>query len=146
MGLTASIVAVAIVFGILMAITAFGIARVETAHPPAGRFVEVEGVRLHMAELGIARGRPGAEPAIVLVHGASGNLEDMRLAVGEMLAKSHRVILIDRPRAPTYNHRSKALPLSISDAWVTSADQRLDENYLVALSCPAPSEHMTEAG
>ncbi len=43
------------------------------------------------------RGTPGAEPAIVLVHGASGNMEDMRLALGEKLAASHRVILIDRP-------------------------------------------------
>jgi pimeloyl-ACP methyl ester carboxylesterase len=33
----------------------------------------------------------------VLIHGASGNLEDMRLALGEKLASSHRVILIDRP-------------------------------------------------
>jgi pimeloyl-ACP methyl ester carboxylesterase len=32
-----------------------------------------------------------------LIHGASGNLEDMRLALGEKLALSHRVILIDRP-------------------------------------------------
>ena len=38
-----------------------------------------------------------AEPAVVLIHGASGNMEDMRLALGEKLAASHRVILIDRP-------------------------------------------------
>ena len=54
-------------------------------------------MRLHVVELGLARGAPGAEPALVLVHGASGNLEDMRLALGEKLAASHRVILIDRP-------------------------------------------------
>jgi pimeloyl-ACP methyl ester carboxylesterase len=34
---------------------------------------------------------------VVLIHGASGNMEDMRLALGEKLAASHRVILIDRP-------------------------------------------------
>src|SRR5204862_7791792 len=28
---------------------------------------------------------------------ASGNMEDMRIALGEKLARSHRVILIDRP-------------------------------------------------
>lgn len=94
---TAPLVALAILFGILVIMSAFGIARVEAAHPPAGQFVDVEGARLHVAEIGLARGNQGAEPAIVLVHGASGNMEDMRLALGETLAKSHRVILIDRP-------------------------------------------------
>jgi pimeloyl-ACP methyl ester carboxylesterase len=79
------------------AATSLGVARLEAAHPPTGQFVEVQGVRLHVAVLGLPRDAPGAEPAIVLVHGASGNLEDMRLALGEKLAASHRVILIDRP-------------------------------------------------
>jgi pimeloyl-ACP methyl ester carboxylesterase len=59
--------------------------------------MEIEGARLHVAELGLPRGSPGAEPAVVLIHGASGNMEDMRIALGEKLARSHRVILIDRP-------------------------------------------------
>jgi pimeloyl-ACP methyl ester carboxylesterase len=91
------LVAIAIVLGVLVAMTAFGVKRLEAAHPPAGRFIEVEGARLHVAELGLKRGEPGAEPAVVLIHGASGNMEDMRLALGEKLAASHRVILIDRP-------------------------------------------------
>ncbi len=94
---TDPIIALALVLGVLVATTAFGVARIEAAHPPAGRFMEIEGVRLHVAELGLARGSPGAEPAVVLIHGASGNMEDMRLALGEKLAQSHRVILIDRP-------------------------------------------------
>jgi pimeloyl-ACP methyl ester carboxylesterase len=36
-------------------------------------------------------------PAVVLIHGASGNLEDMRLALGERLSRRYRVILVDRP-------------------------------------------------
>jgi pimeloyl-ACP methyl ester carboxylesterase len=92
-----SLVAVAVVFGVLVAMTAFGVKRLEATHPPTGQFIEVEGARLHVAELGLARGAPGAEPAVVLIHGASGNMEDMRLALGEKLAASHRVILIDRP-------------------------------------------------
>jgi pimeloyl-ACP methyl ester carboxylesterase len=90
-------VAFILVFGVLAVATSVGIARLEAAHPPTGRFVEVQGLRLHVAELGLARDAPGAEPAVVLIHGASGNLEDMRLALGEKLAASHRVILIDRP-------------------------------------------------
>src|SRR5438105_10732573 len=92
----APIIALAIVLGLLVAMTRFGVARIEAAHPPAGQFMEVEGVRLHVAELGLPRGSPGAEPAVVLIHGASGNMEDMRLALGERLAATHRVILIDR--------------------------------------------------
>ena len=83
--------------GVLVAMTSVGVARIEAAHPPAGQFIVVEGVRLHVAELGLERDRPGAEPAVVLIHGASGNMEDMRLALGQKLAASHRVILIDRP-------------------------------------------------
>ena len=69
----------------------------EAAHPPSGQFIEVQGVRLHLAALGPQCASQRAEPAIVLIHGASGNLEDMRLAFGEKLSASHRVILIDRP-------------------------------------------------
>jgi pimeloyl-ACP methyl ester carboxylesterase len=76
----------------LAAITALGVAAIERAHPPAGRFVEVEGGRLHVLELGA----PDAPP-VVLLHGLSGNLGDMRLALGDRLAARFRVILIDRP-------------------------------------------------
>src|SRR5256885_10157815 len=86
-----------LVLGVLATATSLGVARLEAAHPPLGQFVEVQGVRLHVAELGLPRDSPGAEPAVVLIHGASGNLEDMRLALGEKLALSHRVILVDRP-------------------------------------------------
>jgi pimeloyl-ACP methyl ester carboxylesterase len=91
------LVALLLIFALLAATTSFGVARLEAAHPPSGQFIEVQGVRLHVAVLGLPPDDPGAQPAIVLIHGASGNLEDMRLALGEKLAKSHRVILIDRP-------------------------------------------------
>jgi pimeloyl-ACP methyl ester carboxylesterase len=90
-------VALTVVFGLLAAMTILGVARLEAAHPPSGEFVDVQGVRLHVVVLGVPRNSAEAEPAVVLVHGASGNLEDMRLALGERLASAHRVILIDRP-------------------------------------------------
>src|SRR5215203_835863 len=91
------LVGLLLTFVLLAVATSFGVARLEAAHPPTGQFIEVQGVRLHVAVLGLAPDDPRAEPAIVLIHGASGNLEDMRLALGEKLAASHRVILIDRP-------------------------------------------------
>lgn len=80
------------VFVALAVATALGTAAIERAHPPQGRFVPVENGRLHVVELG----RPDA-PAVVLLHGASGNLLDMKLALGDRLAANYRVILIDRP-------------------------------------------------
>ncbi len=83
---------VAAVLGGLAAYTAIAVHGIERAHPPAGRFVEVAGGRLHLLELG-----PADAPAVVLLHGASGNLGDMRVALGDRLAARYRVIMIDRP-------------------------------------------------
>ncbi|HLQ92949.1 MAG TPA: alpha/beta hydrolase [Xanthobacteraceae bacterium] len=85
-----------IVAGLAVA-TSIGVSRLEAAHPPAGQFVEVDDVRLHVVILEPTLEISETEPAIVLIHGASGNLEDMRIALGEKLAATHRVILIDRP-------------------------------------------------
>jgi pimeloyl-ACP methyl ester carboxylesterase len=65
---------------------------IDRDNPPAGQFVNVDGGRVHVVELGDA-----TAPSIVLLHGASGNLGDMRLALGERLAKQYHVILVDRP-------------------------------------------------
>jgi pimeloyl-ACP methyl ester carboxylesterase len=78
--------------GALAIFTALYTKSIEQAYPPSGRFVDVDGGRLHVVELG----RPDA-PAVVLLHGASANLGDMRLALGDSLAANYRVILLDRP-------------------------------------------------
>jgi pimeloyl-ACP methyl ester carboxylesterase len=85
----------AVVVAILAAgagVTVIGTWLIERAHPPRGRFIDVGGLRQHVAEIGEATGMP----PVVLIHGAGCNLEDMRLALGERLAARHRVILIDR--------------------------------------------------
>jgi pimeloyl-ACP methyl ester carboxylesterase len=78
---------------LLVVVTAVGASAIASRHPPAGRFVETDGGRLHVLELGPA----SDAPPVVLLHGASANLQDMRLTLGEQLAARHRVILIDRP-------------------------------------------------
>ncbi len=67
----------------------------ERRHRPHGRFVDVAGGRLHVVEVGAARGPH--DPAVVLIHGASGNLKDMEIALAGRLAERWRVVLIDRP-------------------------------------------------
>ena len=91
------------------AITVIEAMRIEAAHPASGRFVEVKGGRLHVMEVG-ASAQQERLP-IVLVHGASGNLEDLHLALGGRLAVSRRVILVDRP-----GHGWSDRPGGIADA------------------------------
>jgi pimeloyl-ACP methyl ester carboxylesterase len=87
---------VAALLGAGAAATFIGVRLIEWAHPPRGRFVEVNGLRQHVVELGEHTADPDT-PAIVLLHGAGCNLEDMRLALGNHFAARYRVILLDRP-------------------------------------------------
>jgi pimeloyl-ACP methyl ester carboxylesterase len=89
------LLAIVAVLGAARAITVLAAARIEAAHPASGRLVEVEGGKLHVLELGAST--PSDQLPIVLVHGASGNLQDLRLALGHQLAAKRRVILVDRP-------------------------------------------------
>jgi len=79
---------------LLALLTQAGVLYVQRAFPQAGNPVEVRGARLNVVDLG-RREAPG--PPIVMIHGASSNLEVMRQPLGDRLANSHRVILIDRP-------------------------------------------------
>ena len=79
---------------VLALVTQAGVFLAQRAHPAQGRMVEVAGGTLHILDIGP---RDVAGPPIVMLHGASSNLEVMRQPVGERLARKHRVILIDRP-------------------------------------------------
>jgi pimeloyl-ACP methyl ester carboxylesterase len=78
--------------GVLAIASAIGTRLIEKDHPPSGRFVQVDGGRLHVIELG-----PTDAPPVVLLHGASGNLGDLRFALGDRLSEHYRIILVDRP-------------------------------------------------
>lgn len=63
----------------------------ERDNPPSGRFIEVDGVRVHYVERG--EGSP-----VVLLHGNTVLLQDFEgSGLIDRLAKSHRVIAFDRP-------------------------------------------------
>jgi pimeloyl-ACP methyl ester carboxylesterase len=82
------------VLAVLALVTQAGVVLVQRAYPAQGRLVEVGGGVLHVVDTGP---RDAAGPPIVMLHGASSNLEAMRQPLGERLAGRHRVILIDRP-------------------------------------------------
>jgi pimeloyl-ACP methyl ester carboxylesterase len=88
-----SVVVVA-ALAILALITQAGVLALQRAYPAQGKMIEVAGATLNIVDIGP---RDAAGPPIVMIHGASSNLEVMRRPLGDMLAKNHRVILIDRP-------------------------------------------------
>src|ERR1044072_716360 len=68
---------------------------IERSYPPTGQFVDVPGGRLHYREAGPANG--AAQGTIVLLPGASSNLEEAMLGLGNRLAQRYRVVAFDRP-------------------------------------------------
>lgn len=78
----------------LALVTQAGVLAVQYRFPAKGRAVEVTGATLNVLDIGP---RDASGSPIVLLHGASSNLEAMRWPLGERLAVRHRVILIDRP-------------------------------------------------
>jgi len=89
---------ISIVFvGTLLALALFtqaGVWILRRSYPQHGLLIEVPGARLNVVDLGQ---RHASAPPIVLVHGASSNLEVMRQPLGDLLARKYRVVLIDRP-------------------------------------------------
>jgi pimeloyl-ACP methyl ester carboxylesterase len=76
--------------GGLAVFTARVVRRVEAVLPPAGRFVELPGARLHVVER-------GQGPAILLIHGLAGQLGHFTYALVDDLARDFRVVAVDRP-------------------------------------------------
>jgi len=82
--------AIGLVIGLLALLSLMSVLLIHVAHPPAGRFVDAGGIKLHVLDAGT--GVP-----VVLIHGASGTLNDWRASVFDDLAHSFRAIAIDRP-------------------------------------------------
>ena len=112
----------------LAAMTAYNIYRARKAereHPPTGRFVTVDGVRLHYIE-------KGEGPPVVLLHGNVVTAEDFRTSgVLDLLARRHRVIAFDRPGFG-YSDRPHG------SAWSARAQADLLRGALVVLGINRP--------
>lgn len=65
--------------------------RAEEQHPPTGRFISVDGARLHYFE-------QGSGPAVLLIHGSGVTAEDyIASGVFDQLSQRFRVVAFDRP-------------------------------------------------
>ncbi|MBE0619772.1 MAG: alpha/beta fold hydrolase [Burkholderiales bacterium] len=81
---------VAAIGGGLVLFTVRTVRKVEAALPPAGRFVDVPGARLHVVER-------GQGPSVLLVHGLAGQLCHFTYGIVDQLAAEYRVVAVDRP-------------------------------------------------
>jgi pimeloyl-ACP methyl ester carboxylesterase len=83
----AAIVALAAGLAIFAAWTA---RQVEKALPPRGRFIEVDGARIHYLD-------EGSGPPLVLIHGLGGQMHNFTHSLLDRLKHNHRVVILDRP-------------------------------------------------
>ncbi|CAN7263904.1 alpha/beta hydrolase [Pseudoduganella sp. LjRoot289] len=94
------------------AVVQFKTRQVERDNPPRGRFITVDGVRLHYLD-------QGEGEVVVLLHGNGVTVEDFRNSgLFDQLAASHRVIAFDRPGFG-YSERPR------STIWTPSAQASL---------------------
>ena len=99
--------------------------KTERDHPPTGRFLEVDGVRLHYIDRG------DGEP-LVLLHGNGTMIDDMTLSgLVDLAAKRYRVIVFDRP-----GFGYSARPSHIT--WTPQAQARLFRQALRQLGVERP--------
>ena len=93
---------------------------VERRNPPLGRFIDIDGVRLHYLE----SGPPDASP-VVLFHGNGAMIQDLAgSGLIPLLAERHRVIAFDRPGFG-YSARPR-WPLMMPDAQAALFQTALD--------------------
>ena len=89
----------------LVLFAAFSNKKAEQLLPPAGTFAKLGSTRLHYVD-------QGQGPAIVMIHGLAGNLQNFTYGVATPLAQNHRVICVDRPGCG-YSERSSNADASL---------------------------------
>ena len=65
-------------------------ARIEARYPPIGQTVQVNGKNIQAYVT-------GSWPDLVMIHGSSGNMRDLILALEDTLSPHFRMIILDRP-------------------------------------------------
>lgn len=108
---------------VLIIVGEFSTRHAELVSPPLGEFVSVDGERIHLLDLGP---RKSAMPPVILIHGASVNSRDMKLALGDPLSKSRRVIIVDRPGRGYSTRPDDGWRLDVQARLIHRAVEKLD--------------------
>jgi pimeloyl-ACP methyl ester carboxylesterase len=74
----------------LVVFTAWTAHQVEKAVPPRGRFIDVDGARIHYLD-------EGTGPPLLFVHGLSGQMYNFTYSLLDKLRHNYRVVILDRP-------------------------------------------------
>lgn len=97
----------------------------EAQNPPKGKFIDVDGLRLHYIERG--NGSP-----VVLLHGNQATADDFEISGAlDLIAEKHRVIAFDRPGFG-YSDRPR------ETVWTPSAQADLIRRALIKLGIEKP--------
>lgn len=109
----------------MAAVVRYKTKQVERENPPQGKFIEVEGVKLHYLE-------EGSGDPLVLIHGNGTMAADYQIStVFGRAAKMYRVIAFDRP-GYGYSDRPKGT------TWDAKAQARLLHKALIQLGVDRP--------
>ena len=101
--LTAGIVVALVGFVVagLVLFTAWTAYQVEKKLPPRGRFIDVDGARIHYLD-------EGSGPALLLVHGLGGQMHNFTHSLLGRLRHEFRVVILDRPGSGYSTRPAKA--------------------------------------
>jgi len=80
----------AVVLGGLALFSAWTARQVERRVPPRGRFIDIDGARIHYLD-------EGTGPPLLLIHGLSGQMHNFTHSLLGRLTRHHRVVILDRP-------------------------------------------------
>jgi len=121
----AALIAAAALLALLLGIVVarLRVRRIEREHPPRATFADVGGHRLHYRRTG-----DPARPAVLVLHGATSNLEEPHMALAETFADEH-VIWLDRPGLG-WSERPDG-------AWSPQREAALIADFLDTLDIPA---------
>jgi pimeloyl-ACP methyl ester carboxylesterase len=116
---------IGLALGAMAAVVKYKTKQVERENPPQGKFIEVDGIRLHYVEEGIG------EP-LVLIHGNGTMAQDYQIStVFERAAKTYRAIAFDRP-GYGYSARPNG------KTWNATAQAQLLHKALIQLGVDRP--------
>lgn len=84
------IVALGVLLAGLALFSAWTTRQVEKAVPPLGRFIDIDGARIHYLD-------EGSGPPILFIHGLAGQMRNFTHSLLEPLKSNHRIVMLDRP-------------------------------------------------